>query len=161
MSFFEKMFNSISEDWYIFAAAAISVICLLCIWWSVKEIDKSFDRWKNENHYSKLIYNVLTISYNLFLTLITIFPLLGMFGTVKSLLSLNFMDEAAMLIARNSFFDALTSTAWGIIFALLFKTLNAFISTYVDDSVNKVSSLIDNKATNIGVRSGLGKAVRK
>lgn len=161
MGFFEKMFKSISEDWYIFLAVGLSGICLFCIWWSVKEIDKSFDRWKNENHYSKLIYNVLTISYNLFLTLITIFPLLGMFGTVKALLSLNFMDESAMMIARNSFFDALTSTMWGIVFAVIFKILNAFISTYVEDSVNKVSSLIDNKATNIGVRSGLGKAVRK
>ena len=72
-----------------------------------------------------------------------------MFGTVKSLLELNFTDENAILNARNSFFDALTSTAWGIVFAILFKLVNAVISKHAEDNIEKITELISNKAVRI------------
>ena len=56
---------------------------------------------------------ILEILYALFTTMITIFPLLGMFGTVAGLLGLDFDDLENI---KNNFFVALTSTAWGIIF---------------------------------------------
>ena len=149
MSFFGKMLSSILEDWYIFLAALVCVGCLIVIRLSNKKIDRSFELWKSENFYSNFIYKSLSLSYSIFVTLITIFPLLGMFGTVKSLLVLNFMDENAILDARNSFFDALTSTAWGIIFAILFKVINAVVSKHTEDNVEKVSGLINGKAVNI------------
>ena len=149
MSFLEKMFSSILEDWYIFFCAFIAAACLVAIRLSNKKVDKSFELWKSENHYSNFIYKALTLSYSLFVTLITIFPLLGMLGTVKSLLVLNFGDENAILNARSSFFDALTSTAWGIIFAILFKVVNAVICKHTEDNIDKVSELISRKAVNI------------
>ncbi|MBR3077129.1 MAG: MotA/TolQ/ExbB proton channel family protein [Oscillospiraceae bacterium] len=149
MNYFEKMLASIGEDWYIFFCMLLALTCLLLIHISNKRIDRSFDLWKSENFYSNHIYKMLTISYSLFVTLITIFPLLGMFGTVKSLLELNFMDENAILNARNSFFDALTSTAWGIVFAIIFKLVNAVVSKHAEDNIEKVSELINNKAVRI------------
>ena len=149
MGFFGKMLSSIGEDWYIFVSALLSVGCLFVIRVSNKKVDKSFELWKSENYYSNFIYKALTLSYSIFVTLITIFPLLGMLGTVKSLLVLNFGDENAILNARNSFFDALTSTAWGIIFAIIFKVCNAFISKHTEDNIEKVSGLISGKAVNI------------
>jgi chemotaxis protein MotA len=149
MGFFEKMLSSIGEDWYIFVCAFVSVGCLIVIRLSNKKIDRSFELWKSENYYSNFIYKSLTLSYSVFVTLITIFPLLGMLGTVKSLLILNFIDENAILNARNSFFDALTSTAWGIIFAIIFKVVNAVISKHTDDNIEKISGLISSKAVNI------------
>lgn len=149
MGFFGKMLASVSEDWYIFFCALLSLVCLVVIRVSNKKVDRSFELWKSENYYSNFIYKALTLSYSVFVTLITIFPLLGMLGTVKSLLVLNFADDNAILNARNSFFDALTSTAWGIIFAIIFKVVNAVISKHTDDNIEKVSELINGKAVNI------------
>ena len=146
MGFFEKMLVSIPSNSYIFIAAVVAIVCLLFVNASNKKIDKSFEQWKIENNYSNAVYKVLTIAYSLFVNLITIFPLLGMFGTVASLLELNFMDDNALLNSRNSFFDALTSTAWGILFAIFFKVINAFISNHAEDNIEKVSELINNKA---------------
>ena len=154
MSFYGKMLASVGADWYIFAFAAISVGCLVVMRLSNKKIDRSFELWKSENYYSNFIYKALTLSSSIFVTLITIFPLLGMFGTVKSLLALNFMDENAILNARNSFFDALTSTAWGIIFAVIFKVINAVISKHTEDNIEKISGLISGKAVNIDAQRG-------
>ena len=149
MGFFGKMMASIAEDWYIFFCAFLAVVCLFVIRVSNKRVDRSFELWKSENHYSNFIYRALTLSDSVFITLITIFPLLGMLGTVKSLLVLNFGDENAILSARNSFFDALTSTAWGIIFAIIFKVVNAVIAKHTEDNIEKVSGLISGKAVNI------------
>lgn len=146
MSFVEKLILSIPENLYIFIAAFFAVICLVIVSISNKNIDKSFEQWKSENYYSNLIYKTLTIMYSLFVTLITIFPLLGMFGTVKSLLQLNLTDENAIISARSSFFDALTSTAWGIIFAIIFKLVNAIISKHAEDNIDKISELKNNRA---------------
>ena len=149
VSFAEKMAGSIAEDWYIFLAAFFAALCLVVVWLCNREVDRNFDQWKSENHYSRFLYRALTVSYTFFLTLITVFPLLGMFGTVKSLLGLDFADTDAILGAKNSFFDALTSTAWGIIFALIYKIVNAFVATHADDNIRKMAELIDNKASNI------------
>lgn len=149
MGFFGKMLASVGADWYIFLCALVCVGCLIVIRLSNKKIDRSFELWKSENYYSNFIYKALTLSSSIFVTLITIFPLLGMFGTVKSLLALNIMDDNAILNARNSFFDALTSTAWGIIFAVIFKVINAVISKHTEDNIEKISGLINGKAVNI------------
>ena len=149
MGFFEIMLSSIPEDWYIFFSALLALACFFVIRISNKKVDRSFELWKSENYYSYFIYKALTLSYSVFVTLITIFPLLGMLGTVKSLLVLNFVDENAIMNARNSFFDALTSTAWGIIFAIIFKVVNAVISKHTEDNIEKVSELINSKAVNI------------
>ena len=149
MGFIEKMLKSAGSDWYIFAAALLALVCLVIVRNENRSVEEEFETWKSENHYSRYKYKRLTNFYSLFLTLITIFPLLGMLGTVIALLQLDFTGDAALALAKSSFFDALTSTAWGIIFALIFKLANAFIATSVTDNIEKVSALIDGKAENI------------
>ena len=61
----------------------------------------------------------------------TMFPLLGMLGTVISLI---FMTDSIGTAATESFFAALTSTFWGIVAALIFKVLDASISYKIEDN---------------------------
>ncbi|MDE6777473.1 MAG: MotA/TolQ/ExbB proton channel family protein, partial [Oscillospiraceae bacterium] len=73
--------------------------------------------------------------YSLFVNAIAIFPLLGMLGTVFALLKLS--SGSDMLI--NNFYGALTSTWWGLVFAVIFKILDAFVSAKVEANEKAVS----------------------
>jgi chemotaxis protein MotA len=72
-----------------------------------------------------------------------------MLGTVTALLGLDMSNAEAISNAKNNFFDALTSTTWGIIFAVIFKVVNAFIATSVEDNIRKLSELSDKLKTRI------------
>lgn len=61
--------------------------------------------------------------YNIFTGIITFYPLLGMLGTVIALIEV--AGQSAEDIPTDQFFLALTSTAWGIIFSILFKFVYA------------------------------------
>lgn len=69
--------------------------------------------------------------YSFYSNFTTIFPLLGMLGTVISLI---FMTDSIGTAATESFFAALTSTFWGIVAALIFKVLDASISYKIEDN---------------------------
>lgn len=70
-------------------------------------------------------------SYALFTNFTTMFPLLGMLGTVVSLIPMvNLMGGQT----SGAFFAALTSTFWGIVAALIFKFLDSFISYKIEDN---------------------------
>ncbi len=75
------------------------------------------------------------ILYNIFITIITMFPLLGMFGTVSGLLGLD-LANGDMENIKNNFFIALTSTAWGIIFSIIYKLLNAIFGEFIENKIN-------------------------
>jgi len=70
-------------------------------------------------------------SYALYTNLTSIFPLLGMLGTVCSLIP---MVNTLGTGSAGSFFSALTSTFWGIVFAMLYKALDATLSYKIDDN---------------------------
>ena len=87
MSFGEKIWQSLfSSDWYILFAFFLTLLCLSFVWYfnmkTKKEIVKC-EQEKNIRHIT-FIYNWFTVFYTLFITAISIFPLLGMFGTVKA-----------------------------------------------------------------------------
>lgn len=82
--------------------------------------------------------------YNMFITLITLFPLLGMFGTVAALLSLDLTGEIEQI--KGNFFNALTSTAWGIVFSVLFKIVNAIVENKIEQVYEKARELTENIA---------------
>ena len=69
--------------------------------------------------------------YALYSNLTTMFPLMGMLGTVVSLIP---MVNAIGSETTGLFFSALTSTFWGIVFALIFKLLDASISYKIEDN---------------------------
>ena len=78
------------------------------------------------NHTGKL--------YSLFVNLTGIFPLLGILGTVISLLGLVADDTNV----TGNFYGALTSTFWGLVFAIIFKFLDGIVSAKIEDNEKSV-----------------------
>ena len=76
--------------------------------------------------------------YSVFVNVTSIFPLLGILGTVVSLLPMVF----ELSDMQTNFFAALTSTFWGLVFAILFKLLDGFLSSRVADNDKAVDLLL-------------------
>ena len=77
--------------------------------------------------------------YSVFINLTGIFPLLGILGTVTSLLGLvNDMSDV-----QGSFYGALTSTFWGIVFAMIFKFCDALISPKIEENEKDVNLFLN------------------
>lgn len=120
--FLPKLMKSIAAEntyiliWAIFLAAVLAALIIA--------VRKKLPPEQNK----KLM--IVRVLYEVFQTGISIFPLLGMFGTVKALLNMDFTNDLAG--AQLRFFDALTSTAWGIIFAIIFKIVNAVLAPFAE-----------------------------
>ena len=69
--------------------------------------------------------------YGSFVNLITIFPVLGMMGTVLALLKLGYTGEFDDNVTSN-FLSALTSTFWGAVGGLIFKFEDCFLSPRIE-----------------------------
>ena len=133
MNFGEKMLSNIDKDFYIIINAVASLVIMTFTIISANQVKKCFD--SSSGTLKRSVYYTLDISYTIFITLISIFPLLGMFGTVKALLDLDMSEEISAL--QNNFFSALTSTAWGIIFAVAFKIINSFVQPFIENQITK------------------------
>ena len=79
--------------------------------------------------------------YSVFVNVTSIFPLLGILGTVVSLLPM--VSELADM--QTNFFAALTSTFWGLVFAILFKLLDGFLSSRMEDNDKAVNLLLERR----------------
>ena len=79
--------------------------------------------------------------YSVFANLTAIFPLLGILGTVVSLLPM----VAEITDMQHNFFAALTSTFWGLIFAISFKLLDGFLSARLEDNDKNVTLLLERR----------------
>lgn len=77
--------------------------------------------------------------YALYSNITTIFPLLGMLGTVWALIP---MVNTIGTTDTSHFFSALTSTFWGIVAAILFKSLDSTISYKIDDNEKHTEHLL-------------------
>ena len=80
--------------------------------------------------------------YSIFVNITAIFPLLGILGTVISLIPM-VSDMANM---QNNFFAALTSTFWGLVFAIVFKLLDSLLSSRIEDNDKNVTLLLERKS---------------
>ena len=79
--------------------------------------------------------------YAIFANLTAIFPLLGILGTVVSLLPM----VAELTDMQQNFFAALTSTFWGLVFAIIFKLLDGFLSARLEDNDKNVNLLLERR----------------
>ena len=79
--------------------------------------------------------------YSVFVNVTGIFPLLGILGTVVSLLPM--VSELADM--QTNFFAALTSTFWGLVFAIIFKLLDGFLSSRMEDNDKAVDLLLERR----------------
>lgn len=77
--------------------------------------------------------------YTIFANITSIFPLLGILGTVISLMPM----VADMADMSRNFFAALTSTFWGLVFAIIFKLLDGFLVSRIEDNDKNVTLLLD------------------
>ena len=80
--------------------------------------------------------------YAWFTNITSIFPLMGMLGTVGSLISMRDLIGSEV---QGSFTEALTSTAWGIIAAVVFKMFDSSISFKIDDNEKHLEYLFNPK----------------
>ena len=85
--------------------------------------------------------------YAVFVNLTAIFPLLGILGTVVSLLPM----VAELADMQSNFFAALTSTFWGLVFAILFKLLDGFLSARMEDNDKSVAMLLERRQRELEV----------
>ncbi len=71
--------------------------------------------------------------YTWYVNISAIFPLLGILGTVIALIGM----QGNSMTADNSFLLALTSTFWGLIFSIAFKSLQTLIEAKLDEGVRE------------------------
>ena len=152
MNIITKLFKSIvSSDLYILLFCFLTLFVAYRISKLKKNVDNDIYDWEeisgelsnNPEKTNKIFdcYKHLNRSYTVFIALISIFPLLGMFGTVTALLSIDMSNTETLNASKNSFFDALTSTTWGIIFSVVFKIANAYFFADVEDLIQRLLSL--------------------
>ena len=137
MSFWSVIKDSIVDNYYIGIAAIVALVILVFSIIFACAINRHFK--KGDNDLKIRVYYWLDISYTLFITIISLFPLLGMFGTVKSLIGLGeiFQTGDDMNGIKAEFFLALTSTALGIIFSVIYKIINALFQPFIENQIDK------------------------
>ena len=111
------------KNWYITLAFVAEVFVAIKLMRNRSELHR---RNSSDPRTRRRMAKSLANEYNLFTSLITLFPVLGMLGTVIALLGLDTSPEK-LEAAQSSFFTALTSTAAGLIFSAVFKVMHAWI----------------------------------
>ncbi|MCQ2597624.1 MAG: MotA/TolQ/ExbB proton channel family protein [Treponema sp.] len=81
----------------------------------------------------------LTLLYSIFANFTAIFPLLGILGTVASLMT-NTRDTM-----MDNLMIALNTTLLGVIFAIFFKALDAFVSARMELNLEEIDMVLDKK----------------
>jgi len=77
--------------------------------------------------------------YSMFVNLTSIFPLMGILGTVIALIPM--VDQLADM--EGSFFVALTSTLWGLLFAIVFKMLDGILTPRLDRNERGIEDYLE------------------
>lgn len=142
---FHKLRESIlGNDFLILLAGIVAFVFMMITLVLAKAIRLRTKEWKKNKNikFSKFLLHGTSKFYTLFVTMISIFPLLGMLGTVIGLLGLD-LASGDMDNIKNNFFIALTSTAWGIIFSVIFKVAHAWIADNVEEQIETAKKLAE------------------
>ena len=115
------------------------ILLIISVMWSRKILGSISS--ENEIDYKYTSFNWINFCYSAFIALVSIFPLLGMLGTVLSLLSLDIVSGATEELKAN-FFMALDTTAWGLVFSIGFKIANSFLQTTIETAIEKIDVLV-------------------
>lgn len=132
----------------IYTAAVASFVLLIISCRSAHDILKQISL-NNELDYKKFACKYIKTTYTISISLISILPLLGMFGTVISLLSLDITSGATDEL-KNNFFLALDTTAAGLFSSIFLKIFNSFIETNIEAAIEKIDILIKSHYTKKG-----------
>ena len=79
--------------------------------------------------------------YTMFVNLTSLFTLLGILGTVLGLIPM----VPNLDTMKQNFLIALTSTFWGLIFSIIFKFLDGFLSPRIEDNIKTVDLYLAKK----------------
>ena len=140
---YSKLLYSIrNEDFLILCFAMAALVAFFLSFILSVSIKCRVKGWSvvRETNFSKWLGRVLNFCYTVFLTILSLFPLLGMLGTVAALLGLD-MSAGDMENIKNNFFNALTSTAWGIIFSVIGKSVNALFENFIEAQIEAAKTL--------------------
>ena len=140
---FKLLRKSIMGNDFLILLVAIVTLGFFLLTLAMKHSVKvRVEDWKaNRNvKFTKFLFHNISKAYTIFTTMITVFPLLGMLGTVCGLLGLD-LANGDMNNIKNNFFIALTSTAWGIIFSVIFKVMNSLVADGVEEQIENAKKL--------------------
>ena len=115
---------------------------------SKKSVSDSVQEIKNKRSELRDMREITDRRYTMFVNLTSIFPLLGILGTVISLIPL----VENMHEMEQNFFVALTSTLWGLVFSIIFKVLDSFLSPAIeknDRGIEEYLEKLDKKSEEI------------
>ena len=139
--------NIIRTDWIVFLGLIPTIYSLHIIKVTRDKLRHNLKVMPENPHWANDLRVDLNRSYSIFTSSITLFPLLGMFGTVVSLINVGNIDFAqaadSLDAVKGDFFTALTSTAWGIIFASVFKMINSVKQPAVEDDLATITRLVE------------------
>ena len=79
--------------------------------------------------------------YTIFINITSIFPLLGILGTVVSLIPM--VPEIDTM--KQNFLVALTSTLWGLVFSIIYKLLDGSLASRIEDNVKTIDLYLAKK----------------
>ncbi len=94
--------------------------------------------------------------YTAFINMTSTFPLLGMIGTVWSLLQLSLGDSSDMLMSN--FFVALTSTFWGAVGGSVFKFADCFLNPVIEENNENYHMCITRNTLDINSENSIDQA---
>lgn len=147
--FSQKLLHSITgADWFIALAAILALAVLtavLVLTRSIAGLRTASTARADAAYIRRRLYIPTQLCWSLFTTGISLFPLLGMFGTVRALLGLD-LSAGDLSNIKGNFFDALTSTAWGLIFSILFKLVYACVVDRVEEQLDCAKALSEDPA---------------
>lgn len=160
--------NFIHFDWLIFALACLEIfIFFKCKKNAAKlrskltpsawlpagesarnEINRHFKRFLSSAGEKEILDLESKVNFQagMYENIAGVFPLLGILGTVVSLIP---MVNAVGSETVNLFFGALTSTFWGIVFAIIFRSLSGYLFSLVDDCERDVEIYISRNSARI------------
>ncbi len=141
VSFFVKLAPYIMTIIHCLATLCAGVFVFSIL--SAHKINKKMSR-ANEKDYKETTYSWVSISYNIFIALVSLFPMLGMLGTVLALLSLDITTGITQELQQN-FFLALDTTALGLIYSIVFKLLNSIFQSGVENAIEKNAEILKEK----------------
>ncbi len=123
----------------IFGLFAISLACLVFASIFSGIILKQIDKYSDKK-FKKSQHDLVSGTYTVFHAFASILPLLGMLGTVVSLLTIDLGGELENV--KGSFFVALDTTMWGLVGSIILKCINAFLQTKIENAEDKLSELM-------------------
>lgn len=151
-SFFQAISPYITP--FIWVLAIGNIVILVITFSKIGKLQDSIHSWAHYGFHGEGSTDVnelikssdsAAFQYTLYANITAIFPLMGIFGTVCSLIGLSPGADTA-----NNFFIALDTTIWGLVFAMAFKVADSFISSKLERALDEADYQIHKLTQEVG-----------